>query len=249
MKIAALPMYTRLVTIAALALAGLVTIGAPSATAAMPPSAAATLARALHDAVTSRGVHEVVTGSNGEIRWVSIDDIGVSSGRQTTGNSVGATQTLIALDAAHKMYERGNVLGVTWFFAIPKAQAGTYANKWLLLTPFTAGYGSTALDTTLKSDFPNHLNLHGPLKFGPLTTVAGVRVRTITGTFPETTSMPQLHATLYVTVTGPVLPVQLRETAVGATFRTTQTWSKWNVPVNLTAPAGAIPFPAPTPAG
>lgn len=208
---------------------------------ALPVTPAASLVLATHNAEAGKWVHEQVNINEGQLAIVENNDISTNFGRQEMGENINATETLIALVGAKRLYERGNVIGVSQYFGIPRAQAGAYANRWLLITPASANYASVAFETTLASDFSNQLKITGPFKFGPPTSIAGVRVRTITGTIPATSSMPLLAVALSITVSGIVRPVRLRE--IGTGFSLVETWSKWGVPFKLVPPSGAVPFP------
>ena len=219
----------------------LVGLSAPSVASSLNP--AQTIALARHDALAGKWVHETTTLVQGQLTLNSVDDIGTIEGRQVVGENNGAISTLIAFDATRKMYEKANAQGVTPLLGIPAAHAAAYTNKWLLVTPIDSNYASVAQSTTLASSFATLLSIPGSPKFGATTTIAGVRVRTITGTIPATPTAPVTTVTLYVTASGKVLPIQLRENST--TFSLIATWSKWGTPVRLVAPAGATAFPRP----
>ena len=201
-------------------------------------TAVSLMTQALQNAVASGGVHEDSVARNGGFSIHIVDDIGATQGRQVFTMSNGGTYTLLAFDTKKIAYERANAKGLT-FFQMTKHPA-TYANEWLVHKPSDPSYVSTVFATWLASDFTQY-RLIGPLTLGPVTMLQGREVRTISGTAPRVSNNPSEPATMYVTVTGTVLPVSLREKGGNGTFDVT--WSKWGEHVALLTPSPTVPYP------
>ena len=212
---------------------------AASASSSTP---AAVLATALHDATASKGVHEVLTAKESGLSVSRVDDIEAAEGRQVITLSSGATAEVVAFVGSKKAYIRANSLGITNYFAFPTKTPAKFANRWLELTPTDANYAAVVSATTLSSDFPQLLQISGPLSFGKVTSLAGVPVTEILGTIPASSNNPALAVTLYVSSSGKILPLELKETSAGlsAVFK----WSKWGTKVSLSSPTNAEREPA-----
>jgi hypothetical protein len=209
---------------------------------ASSPTPAVELASALHDATSSKWVHEVITAKEGGLVASRVDDIGSTEGRQVIALSSGATAEVVAFANAKKAYIRANILGIAKYFAFPTKTPGKYANKWLELTSSDANYAAVVSATTLSSDFPQLLQISGPLSVGHVTSLAGVPVIEVLGKIPASSNNPALAVTLYLSSSGKLLPLELRETAKG--LSAVIKWSKWGHKVNLSSPTGAEMEPA-----
>jgi hypothetical protein len=198
---------------------------------------AAVLAAALRDATASKGVHEVLTAKESGLTASRVDDIGTTEGRQVITLSSGATAEVVAFASSKKAYIRANSLGISNYFAFPTKTPAKYANKWLELTPTDANYAAVVSATTLSSDFPQLLQISGPLSFGHVTSLAGVPVTEMLGKIPASSNNPALAVTLYLTSSGKILPLELKEASSG--LSAVIKWSKWGTKVILSSPANA----------
>jgi hypothetical protein len=68
----------------------------------------------------------------------------------------------------------------------------------------------------------------------------GQQVVPIKGSAPATATSAKINATLFVTTSSPVLPVELRLISKSETV--TATWTKWGHRVTLSAPATSTPL-------
>jgi hypothetical protein len=169
-----------------------------------------------------------------------VDDIGATMSRQVATFGNGGHDTLVAFDSKHRLYEIANAKGLLDFQIT--SNVGQYANKWMQETPSDPGYTFDAFATTLSTDFHQYTPL-GHLRLGPVVLMHGERVRAITGDAPRMWSQlaPTAKATMYVSASGPVLPVSF--TVAIPQFPLRVTWSHWGRPVKLVAPASFIAHP------
>ena len=211
-----------------------------SAHASTPATANALLAAAFRDADHATWVHEIQDfGVNGHFLQTMANVIGSTNGEQTTTFANGGTDTLIALDTQHRMYERANARGLL-DYAITTDTA-RYANKWMVETPAYPGYGYNADATTIASDF-DQFTMTGALTLGPVVTKDGHLVRAISGHTSKGAGGLPGSETLWVTASGPVLPFALRETS--GHYELVASWSRWGSAVALVAPSPTVPYPA-----
>jgi hypothetical protein len=229
------------VAVLVIAVLGAPALAAASSEGAPGPSAASELHQALHDATTEGWVLE--TGEvhrNGSLVGLELNQIGTNEGGQISTFGTGVT-TLIALDQERKIYIKGNSAGLVDSFSMSKAQAATYANKWLLMTPSNSKYREVAEATTLSSDF-GEIRFTGPLIMSPVHAFGGQEVRTITGTLAPGGGLPSRTGTLYVSASGRLLPIGIDE--VFGIYTITEAWSKWGRNPHPRIPTTALPFPS-----
>ena len=232
-------------TLGALSLSGVLVlagaVAAPSGGAATK-SATSLLARALADARSSHWVYENVEIKEGGVAVESSHDhIGASSGEQSSILSNGGTSELIAVNGAQTLYLRADAAALTLTYSMSSADAATYANEWLELTPSTPIYPSVAYATTLASDF-SQVRFIGPLHLGGPGAVDGKNVGVIASDVPAVNGAPRFKGTLDVTTHGRVLPVRFNEVRGSTTI--TVTWSKWGRAAALAVPSGAVAYPS-----
>lgn len=205
--------------------------GAPKLTATQKM-----LDSAFNNAVAARWVHEdvVATGSGHTLSMVS--DIGVKAGRQ-----------VITFDAAHAevavvdgtAYIEGDATALTQYFGIPTKTPQKYADKWISVPSSNSAYEAVASTATIGADF-GQLVFAGPFHTGAVTVVGGQQVLPISGHTTGSSSSASVPATLDLTTTGKLLPVQFSAADKHASEQTT--WSDWGQAVTITAPHGAIPI-------
>jgi hypothetical protein len=212
-----------------------------SAAGATSQSASSLAASALKNAESGGWVHEVViTTSKGVIARHATNNIGASESVQVGTTSRGGAATVIAFNQRNVLYVHANSEALSKTFKLSATTAHQYANEWLRLPSSNAHYAAASAGATLTSHF-GALQFSGPVTWGPVGTLSGVRVRAITGTIPATTVSPKYQATLYVTTSGTVLPVGLRE--VSGTTDVTVEWSNWGHAYAISVPSRAITFP------
>jgi hypothetical protein len=215
--------------------------GIPTIASAATTTPSALLATTLHDALAGRWVHEVEVSTEKGNSAKYIDDVGTNEGRQEIALGDGVHVEVLAFDQQKKMYIRANALGISSFLGISKTQPGQYANKWLLVTPENTNYAVVASDTTLKSDFDSQLISYGKVTRGADTTIDATHVQALKWTVPKSKNYAAVAVTLYVTVSGTTLPIELSEKTTSGDY--VVQWSKWGRAVPLTAPKGAEPMP------
>jgi hypothetical protein len=216
-------------------------VGLAGSSSGATPEALPTMMRAFLNADQQGWVHEVQISRTGTATITMVDDIGASEGRQITTFSNGGHDTLIALDAQRRMYEKANAAGLLDYQITSNTKY--YADKWLVQTPKNTGYANNAEATTLLSDFAQYY-LAGPLKIGRVTKRAGELVRVITGKAPKALSISNARAWLYVSATGLELPVALVVKGKDSTYDVS--WNAWGKKVVLRAPRKTTPYPSPT---
>jgi len=204
-------------------------------------TASSLLAAARHDAIAARSVHEVGLNEETTTTEKVENDIGVSAGEQRYRFSNGSSATVIALDSKGKAYIRGSAAALVDFFGLTISDPSSYANKWLLVTPSDPNYNSVAAATTLKSDFDLSLNLTGHLALGPVTSLLGASVRSIKGVVPAQEGTPSYTETVYISLKGKPLPLELIATVGGVSLKVT--WSHWGESLKVAAPPSSIPEP------
>jgi hypothetical protein len=113
---------------------------------------------------------------------------------------------------------------------IAGAQAAQLLQGRWLKAPATSGsLAPLASLTNLTKLVDTTLPAHGPLKKGAVTTVNGQKAIGVTDT--------STGGTLYVATTGPPYPIEI---AMGGRGAGAVTFSQWNQPVTVIAPASAI---------
>jgi hypothetical protein len=208
---------------------------------ASAPSARALLDTALHNATTSRWVHEnVQVKQKGVAVQDASDDIGATEGLQFVSSLGGGESEVIAFDHLQTLYVRANALGLTSIYSLTSTDAATYANEWMSVTPSDSEYGSIAYATTLASDF-SQVRFAGAISESRVITLDGRRVRALKGTVPPIDGAPKFVGTLYVTVTGKALPVTFVERDNKSSI--TVSWADWGHHYVLNTPSGAVTFP------
>ncbi len=207
--------------------------------ATTPGSALTLLATAMKNAENARWVHETnVSREYGVIVERMADTIGTTSGQQVTSFANGGQDDLIALDSLGRLYEKANAQGLLDYRIttdIPR-----YANQWMLETPSNPGYAYNAFGTTLQSDF-SQFDMKVHLEIGPIVTKNGELAREIMGDIPTTAYSSTGTETMWVSVTGPTLPLSVRETYGNYVFD--ETWTGWGRAITFNIPSSTLPYP------
>ena len=112
-----------------------------------------------------------------------------------------------------------------------------YANQWLELTSSSSDFSTVSAAVTLQSDF-EHLAMPGPLKEGGMVTIKGHRVRPISSHISATSQAPAGNATLYITTSGTILPLDYQVVRKGV--KSTTKWSDWGRKVTIIAPTPTL---------
>jgi hypothetical protein len=159
-----------------------------------------------------------------------VNDAATDTGRQTL--TFGQAR-MTALVVAGTAYVKANQLAMTSLLQVSAPVAKRFANKWLSFPSGDAAYKSISQTLNLSSLLQEVTPTGTISKLSP-SVVDGRSVIGLRGELPG-----ELGGTLYVSTTGPPLPVE--EVSPGSGGTTTAVFSNWGEPVNVTAPAGAIP--------
>jgi hypothetical protein len=204
-------------------------------------SARVLLKTALHNATFSHWVHESVqVKQKGVAVQDAEDDIGATEGLQFVSSLGGGESEVIAFDHAHTLYVRANALGLTSIYALSSADATTYANEWMTVTPSDSEYSSIAYATDLASDF-GQVRFTGKISETGIIPYKGRRVRELRGTVPPLGGAPKFGGTLYISASGKPRPVAFIERNAKASI--TVTWTSWGHHYVLHAPTSVAAFP------
>ncbi len=209
--------------------------------AAMSPfsgqSASHVLTEALAASNQEGSAHDVAVFDSGGVSTVFVQDSAAQSGEQSVTIGTNEKASVILLD--NVAYITGNQQAVTGFFGFPKSLGPTLAGKWISFQPADQGYSTVSAGVTLPSAL-KEITPTGPMSMGRTTRMGGKSVVGISG------KVPGGHETVYVATTGPPLIVGVKASGHSGGHSGTDriTFSRWGEPVNLSAPAGAIPLSA-----
>jgi hypothetical protein len=201
--------------------------GSPRSGEAAKP-ATKVLAAATKAADTAGSVHvagQIAAGGN----EVGVD-LSLARGKGATGSATLGGANVDVVVVGRKGYIRAGADFWRQFTqAVPLAQL--LAGKWLEIPAGNARFGAVTSLANAQTFFGQLTSGHGTLANHGETTYKGRKVVAIY----DTTK----HATLYVAATGKPYPVAF----VGAGGQSgTVTFDRWNDPVTLKAPAGALNF-------
>jgi len=161
-------------------------------------------------------------------------DSGLSGGRQTV--TIGAEQATVVLigDVA---YVQADASALHDYLGLPSSTA-SFGGKWISIRPtdrqYVAVTAGLRLGDALKQD-----TIGPPFAIEPPTVLDGQRVIPISGT-ADTAGGAAVSGTLYVPVSGPVLPVAFDLAAATITDRSV--FSRWGMATTLTVPPNPIAF-------
>jgi hypothetical protein len=209
--------------IAALALAGCGSSSSGNGVASKPP--AQILDAAVKAAKSAATVH--VSGSmSDEGQPVSLDlELEAGKGGKGTIALEGLSVKLIQLNGA--VYMNGSE--AFYRHVAGSAAAQLLRGKWLKAPASDANFASLASLTDLDKLVGSTLASHGALVAAGTSTVRGQKVVGVTD--------KSKGGTLYVATTGPAYPVEI---AKSGSSGGTVVFERWNKPVTLEAPVGAI---------
>lgn len=172
------------------------------------------------------------------------EDIGVTSGRSvSTSGSVSITAMLVN----KVVYVVTGTAGVLVASGIPQAEAANLAGKWISIKPGDS-YGKGPLNYVMGvrgmtiARQADGLRLAAPVTRTESRTIQGQPVYGVSGgasTYYGGTAKSAV-VTVYVAASGAPLPAAVSVHANSGV--TTCNFTKWNEPLNLTAPANAVPL-------
>lgn len=202
-------------------------------------SASALMALALKDAVNAGSVHEVELATAVGHTFSMVDDVAAASGRQVITSDGAHAQVIVIKDVA---YIYGDKKAVADYFQISTTDPAKYANRWFSIPSSNSAYATVSNAVTITSNFTD-VTIPGAVTRSADTVLNGQKVVPIKGSAPATSTSAKINATLFVTTSSPVRPVELR--LVSKTETVTATWSKWGETVALSAPAKSSPLTKP----
>jgi hypothetical protein len=193
----------------------------------------------LRAASARSSVHYVSTSSIPAHLVRMVSDVGRGRGIQritfTSGGHSGPATILVVGRSA---YIRGNAFTLHGYFAFTQAQAAQYAGKWISIPSTSPLYSDVAADATFATFLADlaprsHLSV-------VRATIAGRRSLGIQGTVQE--GALGLLETAYAPARGTPLPFEEKAVAPGHPGTSLTRMSRWNEPVHVSAPAGAVPI-------
>jgi hypothetical protein len=228
---------TRSKTIPLVSLALILTSGSALAacgSGSSAPSAQSIVSTAFKNAAAGTWVHEVRIATEPGHRYEAHNVIGTSSGRQAISVDGEIMSVIVVPGAA---YIKGNEQALVKYFDIKTKHPNSFAGKWIAIKPTDSGYATVRSPVLLATDFQAG-ELLGPLTRGSDVMLDGQNVLPITG-HVEGQGNSTAPATLYVTTTGTVLPVEFKVVSGSVISRTV--WSERGEAVSIVAPKPTIP--------
>jgi hypothetical protein len=199
------------------------------------PSAQSVLTLATKDASAQKWVHEVRVESAPGYSLKGANFIGLTSESQKIVVNGSHAAIIVLPDTA---YVKGDKTAITSFFGIKTKHPATLAGKWIAIKSSNAAYATLSAAATLVKHFAEYTVI-GPLSEGSDVTIDGQKALPISGHIAGQ-NKTSIKATMYVTTSGVVLPIELlikEGTAISTT-----TWSGWGHAVKILAPATSVPF-------
>ncbi len=197
-----------------------------------PASAAASseLATAIATSEGAGSVHVVSHLVAGHRSATFVGDAAAHAGTQTV--TIGSERATVIV-VGGVAYIRGNRAAVISYFGFPKSVAPRLANRWISVLSSDQGYSDVSAAVTVASVL-QQVEPTGSLTMSTPLRRAGRRVVRISGAVSGGTS------TLFVSATG--APLIMSSVTHERSGTVTATFSHWGEPVNLRAPADAIPI-------
>jgi len=210
------------IPLAALALAS---CGSSSANGVASKTPSEILALSKQAADSAKSVH--VAGSIvSKVSPLTLD-LSLVAGEGARGSLAEGGSSFELIETGGTVYLRGNA---AFYKRIGGDAAAQLLNgKWLKAPASTPAFASLASLTDPRQLIDSTLADHGTLAKGAITSVGGRRVVALNDT--------SKGGTLYVAVTGKPYPVQIAKTGEGGGR---VSFDRWNVPVSLRPPPGAI---------
>ena len=191
---------------------------------------------ALEAARAQRSLHYVSSAVSPTVSVKMVGDAGLDRGIQRITYQTGGTGHVTVLVVADTAYLRGDAFALTKYMRFSSAEAASTAGRWMKISRTASWYSTVAAGVRLKSAI-SELKLRPPRIALPETILGGQRVVGLRST--STASGRRVTDTLYVQATGARLPVA--EIAREGASRFSVTFSKWNEPVNVSAPTDGAP--------
>lgn len=206
-----------------------------SAGAAAAVTPAHIVSAALAKARAQNSVHYISAQVSGGVSVTINGDAGRDRGIQRiTYRKGGRSGHLTVLVIANTAYVRGDAFTLTNYMRIPLSTSSVWAGKWLSLAHSAPDFAEVAAAVRLVSTLAE-LTMPPPFRNTGTSTRLGRRVVGIESHFNR--SGHAITETLYIDLARS-LPLQL--VGESGTTTITGTFSRWNEPVSVAAPASAI---------
>jgi hypothetical protein len=189
--------------------------------------------KALKDATKAGWVHEVGLETEGSKSLQSDNHIATASGSSSVDDEGALAKVLLVGGVA---YIEGNEDAVLHYFGLPAKHPAALAGKWLSIESSNSGFTQVSASVTLAGDFAQY-TLGGKVTKSKDVVVDGRKATPIYGTVSGKST---IHATLYVTTTGTILPIEI--TVKDGPVTSVIKWDAWGDAVVLTKPASSIPI-------
>jgi len=212
----------------------------PSSTSTSSPPSVSPRAQlaAMRSAARSKHSVHTVSISTAPGHTISIVcDAGTNEGSQRIiVTDHGKTGSLMVIVTAGTAYVRGDALTLHLYYGFSSGQSTRYAGKWISVPDSNAAYATVSAGVTFAS-FLSQL-------FQPMTTPSIVTAGRLIGVHGTVHGQagPSAMTTLFAPAHGEPLPVKQTAKSSGKGGTGVVTMSKWNEPVQVSAPANAVPI-------
>lgn len=174
------------------------------------------------------------------VRITEISDVAADHGiQQITMSQNGHEAHMTVILAPKGAYVRaGSTTALVVLLGFNPKVAPDYVNRWIFVPPHDPAYAFIAFGADVGTAVRS-LQLHGPFAAAHGSPLAGTAVIAVKGRleYDPKTFVP---AVVYARATGAPLPVRIH--AGRGRNGETNDFSRWNEPVHVTAPAGAVPI-------
>lgn len=210
----------------------------PASSAGAVNTAARLMARVLAAARAAGSVHIVARAKAGPSTAVYSQDCAANAGRQVVTADHGGLATVLDINGVG--YVRGNATALTGFLGAPAKLARRAAGQWISFRPGDDGYQHVVSGVTL-TEVLAQITLIGVSRTGAVRTVAGHQVIGLRGQVPTGFGIPAgIQGTLYVSATGPPLPVGFQASAGGGAGGENISFSRWGERIRISAPTRSV---------
>ena len=215
-------------------LGGALAVALVSAPAALAQSPSAEMEASLAAGNAQQSVHYVSRATGANFSVTMVGDAGRTSGIQrityTKGGKSGHVTVLVVSDTA---YIRGDAFALRNYMGFSASAATQADGKWIMLAKTEQSYATVAAGVRLGSTM-SELRLKAPLSALGSSHAQGQSVVGIRNKF--LVSGHQFTGTLYVSASGPPLPVEEKQTSAIEQFDVV--FSHWNEKFSVSAPSG-----------
>lgn len=201
--------------------------------------ASSVLTAAQDTMLTESGVHMVITDqAAGRTTGQQITaDLGTVTGTEQIQYGSAIATIRITRQSA---FFSGSKTGLTSYIGLPSASAAKVGSRWVAIRSGTTEYQDLAAENTLPALPSSILPAASQVSKVSTTTLSGQKVYVLTWETTPSGSKTAIDATLVLTATPKVLPVNETLTTTGESR--TVTFSNWGEAFKITVPAETIPY-------